>query len=98
MQFVRNVQFQIKRGKVEEFTKTLNNDVIPALRSHQGFNHEFAMVNGDRALGISIWKDRTSADQYETKGYAKVLEKLAPVIEGTPKVETYEMAATSLPL
>ncbi len=98
MQIVRNVQFQIKRGKVDEFTKTLNNDVIPALRTYQGFSHEFAMVNGDRALGISIWKDRSSADQYETKGYAKVLEKLAPVIEGTPKVETYELAATSLPL
>lgn len=98
MQFVRNVQFQIKRGKVDEFTKTLANDVIPALRTQPGFNHEFAMVNGDRALGISIWKDRSSAEKYENTGYSKVLEKLAPVIEGTPKVDTYELAATSLPL
>jgi quinol monooxygenase YgiN len=97
MQIVRNVQFQVKRGKVDEFTKTLTNDVIPALKRHEGFNHEFAMVNGDRALGISIWKDRASAEKYESTGYMKVLEKLSPVIEGTPKVETYELAATSLP-
>ena len=98
MQFVRNVQFQVKRGKIDEFTRTLNNDVIPALKRHDGFNHEFAMVNGDRALGISIWKDRASAAKYETAGYPAVLEKLSPVIEGTPKVDTYELAATSLPL
>lgn len=98
MQIVRNVQFQVKRGKVDEFTKTLNNDVIPTLRKHEGFNHEFAMVNGERALGISIWKDRASAEKYENSGYAKVLEKLSPVIEGTPKVEMYELTATSLPL
>jgi hypothetical protein len=72
--------------------------VIPALKRHEGFNHEFAMVNGDQALGISIWKDRASAEKYVTPGYPKVLEKLSPVIEGTPKVDTYELAATSLPL
>ncbi len=97
MKIVRNVQFQVKRGKVEEFTRTLNNDVIPALKRHDGFNHEFAMVNGERALGISIWNDRASAEKYETAGYPMVLEKLSPVIEGTPKVDTYELAATSLP-
>jgi quinol monooxygenase YgiN len=98
MQFVRNVQFQVKHGKIGEFTKMLNTDVIPTLRKHDGFNHEFAMVNGDRALGVSIWKDRASAEKYQSSGYQKVLETLAPVIEGTPKVDTYEMAATSLPL
>jgi quinol monooxygenase YgiN len=97
MQIVRNVQFQVKRGKVDEFTKMLNNEVIPALKRHEGFNHEFAMVDGDRAMGISIWKDRASVEKYVSTGYSKVLEKLSPVIEGTPKVDTYELAATSLP-
>lgn len=98
MRFVRNVQFQVKEGKLEEFTKTFNNDVIPTLRKHEGFDHEFAMVSGNRALGISIWKDRTSAEKYENSGYRTVLQQLSPVIEGTPKVDTYEMAATSLPV
>ncbi|MEO8090875.1 MAG: antibiotic biosynthesis monooxygenase [Gemmatimonadales bacterium] len=98
MKIVRNVQFQVKHGKADEFTRMLNNDVIPTLRKQEGFTHEFAMINGDRALGISIWKDRASADKYENAGYSKVLETLAPIIEGTPKVDTYELAATSLPL
>ncbi len=98
MQIVRNVEFQVKQGKLEEFTKTLKNEVIPALKKHDGFNHELAMVNGNRAVGISIWKDRASADRYESSGYQNVLQKLSPVIEGTPKVDTWEMAATSLPL
>ncbi len=97
MQIVRNVQFQVKQGKLEEFTKTINNEVIPALKKHEGFNHEFAMVNGERAVGISIWRDRACAEKYQDSGYRNVLQKLTPVIEGTPKVETYELAATSLP-
>lgn len=97
MRIVRNVQFQIKRGKIDEFTRTLNSEVIPALRKHEGFNHELAMVSGDRALGMSIWKDRASAEKYERTGYPQVLQQLSPVIEGTPTVETYELAATSLP-
>jgi quinol monooxygenase YgiN len=97
MHTVRNVQFHVTRGKVAELTKPLTNDATPALTRPEGYNHEFAMVNGDRALGISIWKDRASAEKYESTGYMKVLEKLSPVIEGTPKVETYELAATSLP-
>jgi quinol monooxygenase YgiN len=96
MRIVRNVKFQVKQGKLDEFTKALNNDVIPALRKHEGFNHELALVSGDRALGMSIWKDRTSVEKYERTGYPQVLEKLSPVIEGTPTVETYELAATSL--
>lgn len=98
MNIVRNVEFQVKRGKLNEFTQLLTNDVIPALRKHEGFNHEFGMVNGDQAVAISIWKDRPSAEKYERAGYAKVLQQLEPVIEGTPKVQIYELAASSLPL
>ena len=48
------------------------------------------------AVGISLWDDRKSADAYQTAGYPQVLAKLTPVIEGTPKVETYETASSYL--
>jgi hypothetical protein len=39
---------------------------------------------------------RKSADTYQTATYPQVLAKLSNVIEGTPKVETYETASTYL--
>jgi quinol monooxygenase YgiN len=44
-------------------------------------------------VGISLWADRASAETYHTSTYPKIVEKLNPVIVGTPRVETYEVLA-----
>jgi len=96
MRYARNVHFQIKPGKDQEFTTLLNNEVLPMLKKQQGFRSELALVNGPHALGISVWEDKQSAEQYATATYPEVLKRLTPVIEGTPKVETYETASSYL--
>lgn len=97
MRFARNVYFHIKPGKDQEFSKLFDTEVMPMLKKQAGFQNELALVNGPHALGISLWDDRKSADEYETAVYPQVLKKLEPVIEGTPKVERYEVAFTTLP-
>ena len=96
MQFARNVHFQIKNGKEKEFTTLFENEVIPMLRKQNGFRNELTLVNPDGAIGISLWDDRKSAETYNTSTYPQILEKLNPVITGTPKVETYDVTATTL--
>jgi quinol monooxygenase YgiN len=96
MQFARNVHFQIKHGKEKEFTSLFENEVLPILRKQGGFQEEVTLVNPNGAIGISLWDDRKSAETYQTATYPQVLAKLTPVIEGTPKVETYETASTYL--
>jgi heme-degrading monooxygenase HmoA len=96
MQFARNVHFQIKNGKEKEFTTLFENEVIPVLRKQSGFQNELTLVNPDGALGISVWDSRKSAEAYNTSTYPQILEKLNPVIVGTPKVETYDVTATTL--
>jgi heme-degrading monooxygenase HmoA len=96
MQFARNVHFQIKIGKEKEFTTLFENEVIPMLRKQSGFQNELTLVNPDGALGISLWENRKSAEAYQTSTYPQILEKLNPVIVGTPKVETYDVTATTL--
>jgi quinol monooxygenase YgiN len=97
MKFARNVHFQIKNGKEKEFTRLFENDVLPILRKQSGFQEEVTLVNPNSAIGISLWDNRKSAETYQTAAYPQVLAKLTPVIEGTPKVETYETASTYLP-
>ncbi|HEY3202846.1 MAG TPA: antibiotic biosynthesis monooxygenase [Thermoanaerobaculia bacterium] len=94
MRFARNVQFQIKNGKEQEFTNLFEKDVLPLLRKQNGFQQEVTLVNPKSAVGISVWDDRKSAETYQTDTYPQVLAKLTHVIEGTPKVETYETCST----
>jgi heme-degrading monooxygenase HmoA len=96
MQFARNVHFQIKNGKEKEFTTLFENEVLPVLRKQSGFQNELTLVNPDGALGISVWDSRNSAETYNTSTYPQILAKLNPVIVGTPKVETYDVTASTL--
>ncbi len=98
MQFARNVQFQIRSGQDQEFTRLLNAQVLPMLRKHTGFRNEVALLNGQRAIGISLWENEAAAREYASTTYPEVLKALAPVIEGTPKVETYAVAAATMPV
>ena len=96
MRFARSVQFQIKPGKNQEFTRLLNDEVLPTLKRQDGFHEELALLEGERAIGISVWNDQKSAEKYHSTVYPKMLEKLTPVINGTPKVETFGVAATAV--
>ncbi|MFY9551755.1 MAG: antibiotic biosynthesis monooxygenase [Thermoanaerobaculia bacterium] len=93
MNYARNVHFQIKNGKEKEFTTLFENEILPMLRKQKGFKEELTLVNKDKAVGISLWADRASAEAYQTSTYPKIVQKLNPVIVGTPRVETYEVFA-----
>jgi hypothetical protein len=45
-------------------------------------------------MSISVWDDRACDETYNTKTYPEVLKRLQPVIEGTPRVETYDTILT----
>ena len=90
MRFARNVQFQIKNGKEQEFAGLFEKEVLPLLRKQEGFQQEVTLVNPKGAYAISLWDNRKSAEAYQSATYPQVLAKLTPVLEGTPTLETYE--------
>jgi hypothetical protein len=92
--FARNVSIRLKPNSVAEFTRTLENEVIPLLRKQQGFQDEITLVvpGGTEAIGISVWDQKKHAEAYERRIYPHVLIALAQVVEGTPQVRTYEVA------
>ena len=91
--FTRNVIMHLKPNCVKQYTKTLENEVIPMLRRQKGFQDEISFVNlnGTEATGISMWKTREDAEAYERTAYKKVITALAAIIEGTPEVTTGEI-------
>ncbi len=92
--YARNVTLHLKANSAPEFTRTLETDVLPLLRKQNGFKDEITFVAADRseAVAISLWDRKENADNYTRDFYPQVLTSLAKVVEGTPRVETYEVA------
>jgi hypothetical protein len=92
--YARSVSFHLKPGRAAEFSRLLDKDVIPVLRNQKGFQDEIALVTpgGGHAVGISVWDLKENAETYARGAYAGVLKALEQVVEGTPRVETYEVA------
>ncbi len=92
--YARNVTLQLKPSTGSQFTRTLENEVLPMLRKQNGFKDEitFLAPDGKQALAISLWDAREHAETYGRETYPAVLTRLAKVVEGTPEVESYEVS------
>ncbi len=92
--FVRNVSMHLKPNSTAEFTKTIENEVLPLLRKQKGFQDEltFVVPSGTEAVGISLWDQEENAKSYERGTYPQVLKALAKLVEGTPEVQTYQVS------
>jgi hypothetical protein len=95
--FARSVSIHLKPNSSVAFTKQVENETLPTLRKQQGFQGEFTLLapGGADAVAISFWDKKENAEAYARTGYAEVLKNLNKEIEGTPKVQTYEVATST---
>lgn len=96
MGFARNVYFTIKDGKVDEFNHLFTNEVVPLLKTEKGLLNDTVMLHDRKGVGFTLWNDKTAADAYQAKTYPEVVKKLTPVLEGLPKVESYDRVLTPI--
>ena len=92
--FARSVSLHLKPNTVEEFTQTIENEIIPLLRKQKGFQDEITfLAPGEKeAVGISLWDQKENAEAYGLRIYPKVQKILAKVTDGTPELQTYEVS------
>jgi hypothetical protein len=90
--FARNVSIHLKPNMISEYTRAFENEIFPLLRKQKGFQDEIALSNPGSldAIAISLWDSKANADAYNTNVYPEVLKTLARMIDGTPKVQTFE--------
>jgi len=90
----RNVYLHLKPNSVADFTHTIEKEIIPLLRKQKGFQDELTFIDsgGTEAVGISLWDREEDAEVYNRGTYKDVLKALARVIDGTPRVQTYEVS------
>ena len=97
--FARNAHFRMKSfTMVAEFSRKFENEILPLLRRQAGFKGEIAFSNPGSLehIAISLWENKNYAIAYETEVYPQVLKILAKVIDGTPKIRTYEAVTLNL--
>ena len=92
--YARNVTLHLKANKGPEFTRTLENDVLPMLRKQTGFKDEITFLGneGNEAVAISLWDKKENAEAYSRDTYPAVLRTLEPVVQGTPEIDSYEVS------
>jgi hypothetical protein len=94
--FARTVSIHLKSNMLSDYNRTFEKDILPLLRKQKGFRDEITLSNPSSldAIAISLWETRADAEAYNTNTYPEVLNTLARMIDGTPKVQTFE-AVTS---
>jgi heme-degrading monooxygenase HmoA len=92
--YARRVSMNLKPNSKAEFTKKLEAEIIPILRKQKGFRDELTFVNpaGKEAFGVSLWDSKESAEAYNRGSYAEVTKILSKLVDGAPRVDTYEVA------
>jgi heme-degrading monooxygenase HmoA len=96
--FTRNVTMKLKTNVVPEFNRVIENEILPLLRKQPGFRDEITFVAPERseAVAISIWETKENCENYNRSGYPEVLKIVSKFVEGTPKVETFELSNSTL--
>jgi heme-degrading monooxygenase HmoA len=81
-----------------DFTEKLESEIRPLLRKQKGFKDEITFVNpdGEDAFAVSLWNSKENAEAYSHGPYAEVTEILSKLVQGTPRVKTYEVVYSTI--
>jgi heme-degrading monooxygenase HmoA len=92
--FSRNVSYKLKAKSAAEFTRIVEGEVIPLLRRQKGFDDAISFIAPERneAITISLWDKKEDAEAHIAKTYPEILRALSSVVEGSPKVESFEIS------
>jgi quinol monooxygenase YgiN len=95
--FTRIVECNVKPGKSEEFTRKIDQEIIPILKDQPGFVDESILVsttNREQIFSISTWRSREDAERYNREHYPRIVSRVEPLLTGPPEVQTFEVRSS----
>ena len=95
--FARHVSIRLKSNVLSDYTRTFENDTLPLLRQQKGFKDEITLSNPGSldVIAISLWDSKANAETYNTNTYPQVLRTFEKLIDGAPKVQTFESVTST---
>jgi len=97
--FAHKLSMYLKNDGALEFRHKIEGDIIPLLRKQSGFLEEitFLYLNGREVHAFSLWESAEHAEAYNRGAYPEVARMLSSVIEGIPRIQTYEVLNSTIP-
>jgi heme-degrading monooxygenase HmoA len=95
--FARNVSFFLKSNSHADYARTFENEILPLLRKQKGFKEQITLSNpnSQETVSISLWENKANADAYNTNTYPEVLRTFGKLIDGMPKVQTFDTVVST---
>jgi len=92
--YARRVSVELRSNTHADFARTIESEILPLLRKQKGFKDEIAFVNpaSKDAFAVSLWDSKESAEAYDRTSFAEVTKLLSKLVEGAPKVTSYEVS------
>lgn len=96
--FVRHVTIELQPGSLARFARIIEGEVLPLLRSQEGFRDQVTMVAPDcvQAVVITFWDDEQSEEAFNRARNPDVTRRLLEVVDGSPRVERFEAITSTL--
>jgi hypothetical protein len=96
--FARHVAVKLKTGTLAEFTKVMDNEILPWLRKQKGFLDliTLAVPGGGEIATISFWDEEENAQLYNSMSYPQALEILKKILAGPAHVRTFNVVSSTL--
>jgi heme-degrading monooxygenase HmoA len=96
--FARKLYIYLKNDGALAFKQKIETEVLPLLRQQQGFLEHIAFLylNGREVQAFSLWETAEHAEAYNRQTYPTVLRMLKSVIDGAPRIETFQVLSSTL--
>ena len=96
--FARKVAVRLKANSLAQFTQLVENEIVPWLRTQEGFLDLIALAthDGGEVAAISFWEQEGNAQAYNASGYPVALKILGTLLDGTPYLKTFEVVSSTM--
>src|SRR5580700_9028287 len=96
--FARHVSVKLKPSTLAEFTRVMENEILPWLRKQKGFLDTITLAapGGREIVAISFWDQEENARVYNSTSYLEALKILKKLLAGTPQVRTFDVVSSTL--
>jgi len=96
--FARKLYMYLKNDGALAFKGKIEGEIIPLLRMQRGFLDQitFLYLSGREVQAFSLWETAEHAEAYNRETYPQVIRILTSVIEGTPRIQTYEVLSSTM--
>ena len=96
--FARKVSVRLRPNALEKFTQLLEREILPWLRTQEGFLDLITLAarDGSEVQTISFWDQEANVQACNTCEYPGVLKNLTALLDGISDSNTFEVVSSTL--